>query len=56
MNLRQEQKENRILKVLERFKGKDKKPYRTKCIFCKREITTYKNTANEGICLSCRSC
>ncbi len=37
---------------------KSKKPvfeqYWTKCVFCRREFLTTKNTCNEGICLRCR--
>lgn len=28
--------------------------YKTKCVFCKRNFKTIKNTANEGICYECR--
>lgn len=28
--------------------------YRTKCLFCRRDIITTKGSCNEGICLSCR--
>lgn len=28
--------------------------YETKCVFCDRVFLTIKDTANEGICYSCR--
>ena len=55
MSLKQEQKENRVLKTLEKFKHNPKR-YVCKCAFCGREIVTQQKTANEGICYQCRLC
>lgn len=52
-DLKEEQKENRILRTLQNFKNQEIK-YKTKCVFCGKEIITIKNTANEGICFNCR--
>lgn len=42
--------DNKDLKEIKR-----NKKYLTKCVFCGKEFITEKNTANEGICYSCRS-
>ena len=39
---------------LKNWKMEEKIKYRTKCIFCGKEIVTIKDTCSEGICLSCR--
>ena len=50
----------KILKEIKRDKKRFSKDlqlikYSTKCGICRRSILTIKNTANEGICYSCRS-
>jgi len=48
-------KENNILKVAEQFEKGIKKKYKTQCVFCGRSFITEVNTANEGICIDCRT-
>jgi hypothetical protein len=43
-----------LIDEIEAQKSLMKRKYKTNCIFCKREIITIKNSANEGICLTCR--
>lgn len=43
-----------IIKDSDKCKCKKPIKYETKCIFCGKIFLTEKNTANEGICYSCR--